>query len=173
MGAAMLWVWAGLFASVQGAVVINEIHYNADVKTERVEFVELYNSGSNSVDLSSWQLADAIDYNFPAGTTITQGGFVVVAESPSALAAKKATATIIATLGPTIFNRQVLSLDVAGFSQSLPERRHKRCKRAGRTAAEDTDHRYRLLLRAGGERVRRRSGENRHEITASHAPPPE
>jgi hypothetical protein len=31
----------------------------------------------------------------------------------------------------------------------------------------------RLLLRAGQERIRRRACENRHEIAASHAPPPD
>ena len=39
---------------------------------------------------------------------------------------------IIVALRPAVFDRHVLSLDVAGFAQSLAERGHKRCMRAGR-----------------------------------------
>ena len=41
-------------------VVINEIHYAPDVRTELVEFVELYNTGPNDVNLVGWQLCDGI-----------------------------------------------------------------------------------------------------------------
>ena len=47
---------------------------------------------------------------------------------------------IIVALGPPVFDRHVLSLDIAGFAQSLPERGHKRCIRAGRGAAEKSDY---------------------------------
>src|SRR5512146_3172241 len=65
-------------------IVINEIHYNPDVKTELVEFVELYNKGSAAVDLSGWRLADAVEYAFPAGTSLPADGFLVVARNPTA-----------------------------------------------------------------------------------------
>src|SRR5262245_2923120 len=56
-------------------------------------------------------------------------------------------------LCPAVFDRQILSLDVAGFAQSLAERVHKRCRRrAGRPGVEDADHRHRLLLRPGDAR---------------------
>src|SRR5215472_13797842 len=75
-------------------------------------------------------------------------------------------------LGKAVFDRYVLSLHIAGFAQSLVERGEKRCSpRAGQAAAEDADHRHRLLLRAGQERIRRRAQENRHEIAAPHAHP--
>lgn len=78
-------------------VVINEIHPAPDVDQERVEFVELYNSGTNAVSLSGWRLSGAIDFSFPAGTTIGPGTFLVVAENPAALAAKFGAAS---SLGP-------------------------------------------------------------------------
>src|SRR5688572_31705188 len=77
-----------IFPVLQAAVLINEIHYNADVKTEHVEFVELYNTGPASMDLSGWKIADGIEYRFPAGTIISSNGFIVVAENPAALAGK-------------------------------------------------------------------------------------
>jgi hypothetical protein len=64
-------------------VVINEIHYNPDLKYELVEFVELYNASANSVDLSGWYFSQGIDYTFPPGTTIAPYGYIVVAEDPT------------------------------------------------------------------------------------------
>jgi hypothetical protein len=37
-----------------GPVVINEIHYDPDVKTELVEFVELHNVSDEAIDLTGW-----------------------------------------------------------------------------------------------------------------------
>lgn len=66
------------------AVVIHEIHYDPDVKIERVEFIELFNSGAEVVELDGWQLTGAVDFEFPAGTTLAADGFVVVTEDPTA-----------------------------------------------------------------------------------------
>src|SRR5437764_7441383 len=76
-------------------------------------------------------------------------------------------------LRPAVFDRHILSLDVAGFAQSLAERVHKRCaRRAGRPGVEDADHRHRLLLRAPRERpCRHRAGEKNYEIASPHARP--
>src|SRR5687768_193071 len=45
-----------------GNVVINEIHYNPDVKTQLVEFVELHNSGDAPVDLSGASFTKGVGY---------------------------------------------------------------------------------------------------------------
>src|SRR5437764_398721 len=75
-------------------------------------------------------------------------------------------------LRPAVFDRHILSLDVAGFAQSLAERAHQRCKRAGRRAVENADHRHRLLLCAPGERpCRHRAAEKNYEIASPHARP--
>ncbi len=71
---------------VFNTVVINEIHYDHDPKTERGEFVELFNASDTPADLSNWTLRGAIDYQFPGGTTIAANGFIVVAEDPATLA---------------------------------------------------------------------------------------
>ena len=64
-------------------VVINEIHYDPPDKTQRAEFVELFNNSDNSIDLSSWHFSDGVDYTFPAGTTLGAGQYLVVAEDPA------------------------------------------------------------------------------------------
>jgi hypothetical protein len=89
-------LWAQAPQPVNHDLVINEIHYDPDVKTEAVEFIELYNSGSAAVDLSGWCLADAVSFTFPAGTRLASHAYLVVAENPTALQTKFS----VASLGP-------------------------------------------------------------------------
>jgi len=70
-------------AHVNGAIVINELHTNPDVKTELLEFVELHNAGPEPMSLSGWSLAGGILYTFPAGTVLPAGGYLVVGQSPT------------------------------------------------------------------------------------------
>lgn len=43
-------------------------------------WVELFNCGSNMVDLAGWQLSHDLDFHFPPGTAIPGGGYLVVAK---------------------------------------------------------------------------------------------
>ncbi|MGB2863675.1 MAG: lamin tail domain-containing protein, partial [Sedimentisphaerales bacterium] len=43
-------------------VVINEIHYDPDVKTELVEFIELHNTTAADIDLTGWYFTNAVSY---------------------------------------------------------------------------------------------------------------
>jgi hypothetical protein len=78
------------------AVVINEIHYNPDVKTEPAEFVELHNPGTIAVNLAGWHFSEGLNYTFPS-VNLPAGGFVVVAQNPAFLQTKFGTAGV---LGP-------------------------------------------------------------------------
>jgi hypothetical protein len=42
-------------------------------------WIELYNRGTNTVDLTGWRVDGGIDYRFPAGTTLPPDGYLVVA----------------------------------------------------------------------------------------------
>ena len=55
-------------AHAAASIVVNEIHYHPDLKTERVEFIELFNSGTNTVDLAEWYFSDGVSFTFPNGT---------------------------------------------------------------------------------------------------------
>ncbi|MGJ8698034.1 MAG: lamin tail domain-containing protein [Verrucomicrobiaceae bacterium] len=70
-------------AALPSSIVINEIHYDPLDETSAEEFIELYNPGSQLVDLSGWQLTDAVTFTFPSGTTIAPGDFVIIAQDPS------------------------------------------------------------------------------------------
>ena len=67
--------------SLFAEIVINEIHYDPDVKTEWVEFIELYNSGTSTENLSGWRLTAGVNYIFPGGTTLVAGSYLVVAQT--------------------------------------------------------------------------------------------
>ena len=79
--------WA-LCAPLSASVVINELHPSPDVKQQPVEFVELFNTGPDPVELSGWRFDDGIFFTFPAGTRMEPGQFLVVAGDPAAVAAK-------------------------------------------------------------------------------------
>ena len=66
-------------------VVINELHVDPTDKTIPCEYVELYNAGSVAADLSDWSLTGGIEYDFPAGTKLAAGSYLVVAQDPLAV----------------------------------------------------------------------------------------
>jgi len=78
------------------SVVINEINPDPADKMKPTEFIEFHNPGAAAVDISGWVLDDAVDFVFPAGTTIPAGGYAVVAANPAVFQ----TAYGFAPLGP-------------------------------------------------------------------------
>ena len=60
------------------AIVINEIMYDAPSDHRSNEFIELYNRGATTVDLSGWRFVEGVQFEFPGGTTLPAGGYAVV-----------------------------------------------------------------------------------------------
>ncbi len=58
-------------------LVINEIHYNP--LNSCAEFIEIYNNGSNTVSLNYVEFTKGVNYDFPQGSSIAPGGFIVLA----------------------------------------------------------------------------------------------
>jgi len=88
---ATVWIGQAFAAELPEAdrgLVINEIHCNPDDETELVEFVELYNAGSEAVDLSGWYFDDGLTYAFALGTILPAGEYLLVAEDPDHIHAK-------------------------------------------------------------------------------------
>lgn len=86
------------------SVVINEIMYHAAPKyrtpdqpyTEVMdEWIELYNRGTQAVDLSGWTFAGGLDFAFAPGTSLPAGGYLVVSNNAAQLAAQWPAATIV------------------------------------------------------------------------------
>lgn len=62
---------------------ITEIHYHPadgeDVPGDDFEFIEIKNTGSSKLDLGGTGFTDGIEYEFPAGTVLEAGKFLVLA----------------------------------------------------------------------------------------------
>ncbi len=74
-------------SSRRGAMVISEIMVDTPSEwggTNSLEFVELYNTGLITEDLTRHRFSGEIDYTFPDGTTLAPGQFLVVAKDPVA-----------------------------------------------------------------------------------------
>ena len=71
-----------------GPIVINELHVDPDIKTEPVEFIELYNAGSSTVNLSGWYFSNGVGYTFANGTQLAANQYLVVSENPTAVQTK-------------------------------------------------------------------------------------
>ncbi len=75
-------------------VVINEIMYHAPIVrgTPDVEppeqWIELYNRGTQPVDLTGWSFDDGIQFDFAPGTTMGAGEYVLISNDAEALATK-------------------------------------------------------------------------------------
>jgi hypothetical protein len=80
-------------------LVINEIHYHPvekeafnidgtpvlDLTNDVHEFVEIFNNSASPITLDGYKLEGGIGFTFPAGTTITAGGYRVIAKNPARL----------------------------------------------------------------------------------------
>ncbi|MDP6635435.1 MAG: lamin tail domain-containing protein, partial [Phycisphaerae bacterium] len=80
-------------------IIINELHVNPDVKTEPVEFIELYNNTDELIDLSGWYFSNGVTFTFAPGTVIGPYGYLVIAENVAAVTSKFAIAGV---LGPYV-----------------------------------------------------------------------
>jgi hypothetical protein len=65
-------------------IVINEIFYNPP-ENRGGEFVELFNRGASSIDLSGFRFSDGINYSFGENVVLPPGGYLVLSEDPAAM----------------------------------------------------------------------------------------
>lgn len=69
-------------------VVINEIMYNPITRNDDDQYIELYNKGTNAINLGGWRFVDGIDFVFPPNTIIQPNGYLVIARNLTNLLAK-------------------------------------------------------------------------------------
>ena len=68
-------------------IVINEIMFATPSGHDQGQFIELYNKSAGPVVLTGWRLVDGMDYDFPNGTTLAAGAYLVVAKDPGYITA--------------------------------------------------------------------------------------
>lgn len=101
---ALLCLWLCLFGtcgSSQAQLLFSEIHYHPveypefdasghpllDLSGDVHEFVEIHNTGSETVALAGYRITGGIQFTFPEGAMIEPGGYRVIARDPERLAA--------------------------------------------------------------------------------------
>ncbi len=72
----------------QSDIVINEIMYAPMSGLDDDQYIELYNRGTGTVDMSYWRFTSGIDFMIPPGTLIASNGYVVVAKNATNLFTK-------------------------------------------------------------------------------------
>src|SRR5262249_54648819 len=72
-------------------------------------------------------------------------------------------------VGPAVDDRHVLALGIARLLEGLAEYQHARRIRLRRLAAEEPDHRHRLLRARDRRREHRRAADERHEFPPPHS----
>src|SRR3954447_3054242 len=65
-------------APVRADVVINEIFYHAPDDLDDLQFIELHNTGGQAIELGGWKVTKAVQYTFPAKTTLAANGYLVL-----------------------------------------------------------------------------------------------
>jgi len=73
------------FVRADSVVTFNEIQYHP-ANEEEAEWIELTNQMAVNVDVSEWKIRGGVDFDFPEGTVIEAGGFLVIASDPAAVA---------------------------------------------------------------------------------------
>src|SRR5665213_2289228 len=66
-------------------VVINELMYDPISGNDDDQYIELYNQGTNTVNLANWQFTAGVTFTFPAGASIGPNSYVVVGKDASEL----------------------------------------------------------------------------------------
>ena len=70
-----------------GDIVINELMYDPISGNDDDQYIELYNKGTNTVNLAGWQFTSGVTFTFP-NITIAPNGYLVVANNLTNLFAK-------------------------------------------------------------------------------------
>ncbi len=103
------WTYAYFVTSgdtIDANVVVNEIMYNpaSPMGDAYYEYIELFNRGSSSFNISNWIVKDDNDFNtfiIPASTILGPGNYLVLATNPDSIEAYYG---ITGVLGPVDFN---------------------------------------------------------------------
>jgi hypothetical protein len=64
-----------------GDIVINELMYDPISGNNADQYIELYNQGTNTINLAGWQFTSGVTFTFPANAVIGPNGYVVVGQN--------------------------------------------------------------------------------------------
>jgi regulation of enolase protein 1 (concanavalin A-like superfamily) len=82
-----------------GDIVINELMYAPISGNDDDQYIELFNKGTNIVNLGNWQFNSGITFTFPANVTLAPNSYLVLARSQTNLFARYPNLNPANTLG--------------------------------------------------------------------------
>jgi regulation of enolase protein 1 (concanavalin A-like superfamily) len=83
---------------VIGDIVINELMYDPISGNDDDQYIELYNKGTNTINLAGWQFTSGVTFTFP-NIAIGPNGYLVVAKNMTNLFAKYLNLSSLNTVG--------------------------------------------------------------------------
>lgn len=81
-------------AKISGRTVVTPPVPALPYRSNPEQWVELYNRGASPVSLGGWSFSDGIGFTFPAGMSLSPGGYVVVASDLASFMAKYPAVTV-------------------------------------------------------------------------------
>lgn len=102
--AALLSSLSAAATAADSVIVFNELHYHPPASYQAGEWIELHNQMAIDIDLSDWQLTEAIRFRFPEGTIIPAGGYLVIAANPDAVRSATGLATVLGPFSGNLAN---------------------------------------------------------------------
>jgi hypothetical protein len=70
-----------------GDIAINELMYDPISGNDDDQYIELYNKGTNTIDLAGWEFTAGVTFSFPPNSIIGPNGYVVVGKNTANLLA--------------------------------------------------------------------------------------
>lgn len=90
---------------VSSGIVINEIMCDPISEQAASEYIELYNKSGSPVVLTGWKLRGGVDFDFPDGTTVTAGGYLVVGGNKAYLQSVYGSASVVGDWSGRLSNK--------------------------------------------------------------------
>ena len=72
---------AAIVGAADWTIMVNEVMYHPSQDRDDLQYVELYNRGTNAVDLSRWSFTKGITFTFPENTRLAPDSYLVVARN--------------------------------------------------------------------------------------------
>ncbi|MEX0586070.1 MAG: lamin tail domain-containing protein, partial [Pirellulales bacterium] len=85
-------------------VKFNEIMYHPIADDAALEWIELHNQNAVDVDISGWWIEGGVYFEFPRGTVLPGGEYLVVAASPQQIAVTSGYATALGPMSGRLSN---------------------------------------------------------------------
>ncbi len=97
-------------------IVINEILYHPFESSSSESWIELFNRGTQRIDLTDWRFDDGVRFRFPRGTTLPAGGYLVLAKEVASFRALHPGVAVVGPFTNTLSHHSDLLLlkDAAG-----------------------------------------------------------